>query len=298
MRSEALAGYLFASPWIIGFLVFTIGPIIASIVFSFCDYDVLHQPRWVGVQNYHEWLTDDWARLSKAFVNVAFLAGIGIPLGIMTGLGIAMLLNTKVKGMSWYRTFYYLPSIVPAVAGAYLWMWIMNPQYGLLNGLWSATLTAWFHLAPPGWLTTEAWAKPGLIIWGLWGAGGGMILWLAGLQGIPQQLYEAAELDGANAWQKFRAVTLPMLSPYMFFNLIMGTIGALQMFDQVYLATGGGPVDATMVPVLLLFNNGFNYFKMGYASALAWIIFAIILSLALVQIKLAPRWVHYEAEKK
>ncbi|MDO8588833.1 MAG: extracellular solute-binding protein [Armatimonadota bacterium] len=298
MRGEALAGYVFASPWIIGFLVFTIGPIIASIIFSFCDYDVLHDARWVGLQNYREWFTDDWKHLSKAFVNVAFLSAIGIPLGIVTGLGIAMLLNTKVKGMSWYRTVYYLPSIVPAVAAAFLWLWIMNPEYGLLNGLWKATLTTWFGLSPPGWFASEAWAKPGLIVWGIWGAGGGMILWLAGLQGIPQQLYEAADLDGANWLQKFRNVTLPMLSPYMFFNLIMGTIGALQMFDQVYLTTLGGPVEATMVPVLLLFNNGFTYFKMGYASALAWIIFAIILTLALVQLKLAPRWVHYESEKK
>jgi ABC-type sugar transport system permease subunit len=209
-----------------------------------------------------------------------------------------MLLNAKVKGMSWYRTIYYLPSIVPAVASAFLWMWIMNPQFGLLNGLWHATLTAWFGIPAPGWFGSEAWAKPGLIVWGLWGAGGGMILWLAGLQGIPQQLYEAADLDGANWWQRFRHVTLPMLSPYMFFNLIMGTIGALQMFDQVYLTTAGGPVNATMVPVLLLFNNGFTYFSMGYASALAWIIFAIILTLALTQLKLAPRWVHYESEKK
>ncbi|MDO8682369.1 MAG: extracellular solute-binding protein [Armatimonadota bacterium] len=298
MRGEALAGYLFASPWIIGFLVFTIGPIVASIIFSFCDYDVLHQARWVGLQNYREWLTDDWARLSKSFVNVAFLSAIGIPLGILTGLSIAMLLNAKIKGMSWYRTVYYLPSIVPAVAAAFLWMWIMNPKFGLLNGAWNATLTTWFGLKAPGWFASELWAKPALIVWGLWGAGGGMILWLAGLQGIPQQLYEAAEIDGANKWQKFRAVTLPMLSPYMFFNLIMGTIGALQMFDQVYLATGGGPADATIVPVLLLFNNGFTYFKMGYASALAWIIFAIILTLALIQIKIAPRWVHYESEKK
>jgi ABC-type sugar transport system permease subunit/ABC-type glycerol-3-phosphate transport system substrate-binding protein len=298
MRGEAVAGYLFASPWILGFLVFTIGPIIASIIFSFCDYDVLHAARWVGMQNYREWLTDDWPRLAKAFINVGYLSAVGIPLGIVTGLGIAMLLNTKVKGMSWYRTIYYLPSIVPAVASAFLFMWIMNPDIGLLNAFWHSTLTAWFKIPAPGWFATEAWAKPGLIIWGLWGAGGGMILWLAGLQGIPQALYEAAELDGANWYQKFMAVTLPMLSPYMFFNLIMGTIGALQMFEQIRLTTMGGPVDATLVPVLLLFNNGFMYFKMGYASALAWIIFAIILCLALAQLKLAPRWVHYESEKK
>lgn len=331
MRSEAIAGYTFASPWLIGFLVFTIGPIVASIVFSFCDYDVLHEARWVGFGNYGQLFTYDWGVFSKSLYNAAFLAVIGLPMGIVAGLSIALLLNANVKGMSWYRTLYYLPSIVPVVASAVLWLWVLNPQFGILNAAWKATLTPWFGLAAPGWMSQPAeffgvlswlWtrtlgalglampgilaqpasylgAKSALITMGLWGAGGGMIIWLAGLKGIPLSYYEAAEIDGANVWQKFRAVTLPMLSPYIFFNLIMGTIGVLQTFDNVYVMTSGqgGPVDATLMPVLLLFNKAFRYFSMGYASALAWILFIIILAFTLFQLKMAPRWVHYEAEK-
>ena len=331
MKSEARAGYLFASPWIVGFLIFMIGPIVASIVFSFCDYDVLHDARWVGMGNYHGLMTYDWHVFSKTLYNAAFLALIGLPLGIATGLAIAMLLNTDVKGLSWYRTLYYLPSIVPIVASAVLWLWVLNPQYGLVNAAWRGTITQWFGLQPPGWLSQPgeffgvlSWlwqhtlgavcvgmpgilahpasylgAKSALVVMGLWGAGGGMIIWLAGLKGIPQQFYEAAEIDGASAWQKFRNVTIPMLSPYIFFNLIMGSIAVLQTFDNVYVMTNGsgGPVDATLVPVLYLFNKAFRYFSMGYASALAWILFAIILAFTLFQLKMAPRWVHYEAEK-
>lgn len=331
MRGEAMAGYAFASPWILGFLVFMIGPIVASVVFSFCDYDVLHPARWVGLENYRGLMTYDWGLFSKALYNAAFLASIGLPLGIVTGLAIAMLLNANVKGMSWYRTLYYLPAIVPIVASAVLWLWVLNPQYGIVNAAWRATVTAWFGLQPPGWMSQAgeffgllAWlwqhtlgalgvglpavlahppaylgAKSALVTMGLWGAGGGMIIWLAGLKGIPTSYYEAADIDGASAWQKFRAVTIPMLSPYIFFNLIMGTIGVLQTFDNVYVMTNGsgGPVDSTLVPVLYLFNKAFRYFSMGYASALAWILFAIILAFTLFQLKMAPRWVHYEAEK-
>ncbi|MCL6520706.1 MAG: extracellular solute-binding protein [Armatimonadetes bacterium] len=297
-KAETVAGYLFASPWIVGFLVFTIGPIIASIIFSFCDYDVLHPARWVGLLNYRELLIDDWSKYtSKALYNAGFLALFGLPLTLITGLAIAMLLNTKVGGMTWYRTIYYLPSIVPVVANAILWIWVLNPEYGLINAAWRATLGQWFALPAPLWLTHEKTAKPALILMGLWGAGGGMILWLAGLQGVPQHLYEAAEIDGANWWSKFWNVTFPMITPYLFFNLIMGTIGVLQTFETVYIMTGGGPVDSTLVPVLYLFNCAFTYFKMGYASALAWILFIIVLILTLVQLKLAPRWVHYEGER-
>lgn len=297
MRGEAAAGYIFASPWIIGFIIFTFGPIVASIVFSFCDYDVLSDARFVGLNNYHELLSADWPILAKSLTNAAFLSGFGIPLGIVTGLAIAMLLNAKVRGMTWYRTIYYLPSILPVVAVAVLWIWVLNPNFGIVNAMWKVTVGDWFNLRPPGWLSAPEWSKPALILMGLWGAGGGMILWLAGLQGVPQQLYEAAEIDGAGPWQKFRHVTLPMLTPYLFFNIIIGTIGALQTFDSVYIMTKGGPVDSTLVPVLYLFNNAFTYFKMGYASALAWILFIIILALTLAQLKLSPRWVHYEADK-
>lgn len=329
MRGEAAAGFLFASPWIVGFLVFTLGPILASLLFSFCDYDVLHPPRWVGLRNYAEllgigslqlhWLEgigeirSVWqalqttrylgvtAQLSdpimwKSLYNAIYLSVIGIPLGIALSLALAMLLNTKVRGMHWYRTAYYLPSITPVLAAALLWPYLLNPDLGPINSIWRHTLTEWFSWPAPSWLAGEEWSKPAYILVGLWGAGGGMILWLAGLQGIPQHLYEAADLDGANAWQRFRHVTLPQLTPYIFFQFLMGTIASLQRFTDVYVMSGttGGPVDSTMVPVLYLFNNAFQYFKMGYASAWAWILFLLVLSLALAQLRLAPRWVHYE----
>lgn len=305
-REEARAGFFFAAPWVIGFVLLTAGPILVSIFLSFCDYDVLHQARFVGVNNYVELLGKDSYYLKTSLVNVTYIAVIGIPLGIVTSLSVAMLLNAKVSGMSFYRTFFYLPSIVPIVASAVLWAWVLNgdPNRGLLNALWKSTLGQWFGLAAPGWFGAAEWAKPGLILQGLWGAGSGMILWLAGLQGVPTHLYEAANLDGAGWWAKFRHVTIPMLSPYIFFNLIMGTIGALQEFERPYVLSGGdpsrpmGPVDSMLMPVVYLFKNAFQYFKMGYASALAWILFLIILALTLIQLKLAPRWVHYEADRK
>jgi ABC-type sugar transport system permease subunit/ABC-type glycerol-3-phosphate transport system substrate-binding protein len=332
MRGEAAAGLLFAAPWIIGFLVFTLGPILASMLFSLCDYDVLHAPRYVGLRNYAQllglrslqlhWLEgareirSGWDALQtsrylgltgeptdpimwRSLYNALYLSAIGIPLGIVVSLSLAMLLNTKVRGMHWYRTAYYLPSITPILAAALLWPYILNPDLGPINTLWRHTVGVWFGWPAPPWLAGEDWSKPAYILMGLWGAGGGMILWLAGLQGIPQHLYEAADLDGANAWQRFRHVTLPMLTPYLFFNLIMGTIGSLQRFTDVYVMSGttGAPVDSTMVPVLYLFNNAFEYFKMGYASAWAWIIFLLVLALAVAQLRIAPRWVHYEGER-
>jgi len=296
-QGEAIAGFLFASPWILGFLIFMIGPIVASIIFSFCDYDVLHPARWVGFKNYMDLMGDDWYFFRKTLVNVGFLAALGLPLGMITSLSIAMLLNTKIGGMTWYRTIYYLPSIVPIVANAILWIWVLNPEFGLIDAAWKATISPWFGIAAPAWLTNEHWVKPALILMGLWGAGGGMILWLAGLQGVPQHLYEAADIDGATWWSRFWNVTIPMLTPYIFFNLIMGTIGVLQTFEIIYIMTKGGPVDASQVPVYYLFQNAFQYFKMGFASAIAWLLFAVILALSLTQVKLAGRWVHYEGEK-
>ncbi len=303
-RGEAVAGYLMAGPWILGFLLLTAGPILASILFAFCDYDVLHAPRYIGASNFQTLFTDDRELITKALFNVGYLAAIGIPLGMATGLAIAMLLNTNVKGMSYYRTAFYIPSIVPGVASAVLWAWLLagDPSKGLLNAVWKSTLTDWFGLTPPGWFGVAEWAKPGLIFQGLWGAGGGMILWLAGLQSVPSNLYEAAQIDGARGWKQFRHVTLPMLSPYIFFQLIMGTIAALQEFDRVYILGGGtggtGPLDSLLVPVLYLFNNAFRYFKMGYASAIAWVIFLIILALTLLQWQGQKYWVHYETDKK
>ncbi len=304
-RQEATAGYVFAAPWIIGFVALTAGPILVSIFLSFCDYDVMHPARFVGLNNYADLLGRDSYYLSVSLKNVLYLAAVGIPLGLSTSLAIALLLNAKVSGMSLYRTFFYVPAIVPVVASAVLWTWILNadPNRGLLNAGWQATLGTWFHVPPPGWLGAAQWAKPALILNGLWGAGAGMILWLAGLQGVPVHLYEAADLDGAGLLTKFRHVTLPMLSPYILFNLIMGTINALQEFDRPYVLTGGdpskpiGPVDSLLLPVMYLFKNAFQYFKMGYASALAWILFVLILTLTVIQLKAAQKWVYYESEK-
>ncbi|MFQ6097537.1 MAG: ABC transporter permease subunit, partial [Armatimonadota bacterium] len=286
-RAEHAAGYLFASPWLVGFTIVTAGPIVASIILSFCRYDVLQPPQFVGLANYRDMLFHDplfWKSLGNTWYMV-----LGVPLGMVVGLGVAMLLNTNVRGLSGYRTAYYLPAIVPTVASSILWMWVLNPQYGLINvGIKGA-----FGAAGPNWLTDPAWAKPSIILMGLWAAGQGMIIWLAGLKGIPRQLYEAAEIDGAGPFRQFLHVTLPMLSPYIFFNLIMGIIGTFQIFNQAYIMTQGGPVDSTLFYVYYLFNNGFRYFQMGYASALAWALFLLILALTLVQLRLAPKWVHY-----
>lgn len=301
-RHETRWGYLFISPWIIGFLVFTLGPMVASLFFSFTQYGVLTEARWVGAKNYVDLFQGDWNLLLKAFGNVVFLAVVGIPLGLVAGLAIAMLLNQDIKGMRFYRTAYYLPSIVPGVVTVILWMYILNadPSRGLINQLWQGTIQQWFAINPPGWLSEEVWAKPSLVLMGLWGAGGGMILWLAGLKGVPRTLYEAASIDGATPQQQFFTITIPQLSPLIFFNVVMGFIGSLQTFDSIYIITrgeGAGANDTLLVPVYHLFQNAFKYFRMGYASALAWLIFAMILAITGLQFWLSKRWVHYEVEK-
>ncbi len=301
-RAESRWAYIFLAPWIFGFLVFTLGPMLASLFFSFTQYNVLSEPRWVGLANFQELRADEQQLLAKSFANVLYLGGIGVPLGLMTGLAIALLLNQAVRGMNYYRTAFYLPSIVPLVATTVLWIFILNadPNRGLINGLWKDTIQVWFGTPPPGWLSVEQWAKPSLILMGLWGAGGGMVLWLAGLKAVPTTLYEAASIDGASPRQQFWSVTLPQLSPLIFFNTVMGLIGALQQFESSYIITGGngaGPSDSLLTPVYLLFRNGFAYFKMGYASALAWVIFVIVLLITGIQFWLSKRWVHYEGKK-
>lgn len=292
-RRQTAAGFLFAAPWITGMLLLTAGPIVVSLVYSFCRYDVLHPARFVGLENYRRLLSDDplfWRSLG----NTAYMM-LGVPLGMTVGLAIAMLLNTRVRGMQVYRTVFYLPAIVPMVAASILWIWVLNPEVGLVNSLLRTVGVS----DPPNWLQSSSWllgSKAAIILMGLWSAGSGMIIWLAGLKGIPSHLYEAAEIDGAGAWSRFLHITLPMLSPYIFFNLVMGIIGTMQVFTQAYIMTQGGPDDSTMFYAYYLFNNAFRYFRMGYASALAWILFVVILALTLVQLRLAPRWVHYEAE--
>ncbi|MGZ5504532.1 MAG: extracellular solute-binding protein, partial [Chthoniobacterales bacterium] len=286
-RSQWRGGWLTASPWIIGFVVLTGGPILFSIIISFCDYDILNPARFIGLTNYRTMFTEDplfW----KAIGNTLYMV-IGIPLGMALSLGIAMLLNLEIRGVAVWRTFFYLPSIVPAVASSILWIWIFNPSTGLMN---SVLLSLGIH--GPNWLQDEHTSKPALIIMGLWSAGGGMIIWLAGLKGISATYYEAAALDGANAWQRFRYVTLPLLSPYIFFNIIMGLIATLQIFTQAFIMTMGGPVDSTLFYAYHLFNKAFRFLQMGYASALGWFLFLAVFALTLLQLKLSKRWVHYE----
>jgi multiple sugar transport system permease protein len=288
-RKEAWAGWMFASPWMIGFICFTGGPIFCSLVMSFCTYDAMKPSHFVGVRNYHEMFTSQplfW----KALWNTVYMV-IGVPLGMAFGLGVAMLLDAKVKGLSFYRTLFYMPSIVPGVASALLWLLIFNPNNGILNWAMEAV-----GLPRLNWLSDISWSKPSLILQGLWGAGSGMIVWLAGLKEIPLDLYEAASIDGAGVFQRFRYVTLPMLTPYIFFNMVMGLIGTFQIFDAAYLMTSGGPVNSTLFYAYGLFNEAFRFMHMGYASALAWILFAVIFALTLFQLRMAKRWVHYQGE--
>lgn len=290
-------GLLFISPWIIGFLIFTVYPICASIYYSLCGYDGISAPHFVGLHNYKTLLMDD-PLFRKALWNTLYMVAVGLPIGLAVSLALAFLLNLPIRGMSFYRTLYYLPSITPVVATSALWMWLLNPQVGLINEVIRhfSSFMRLCHmpgLDTPGWLIDPVYAKPALILMGLWGAGGGMIIYLAGLQDVPVQLYEAAELDGASSWQRLVNVTLPSLSPIILFNLVMGLIGSFQYFTQVYVMTSGGPQDATRFYALYLFENAFVNFKMGYASAMAWVLFLLTLVVTLFVFKTSVKWVYY-----
>ncbi len=287
-RARALLkGLLFTSPFTIGFLAFTLYPLLASLYYSFTEYAILTAPRWVGVQNYANLFTHDdlfWI----ALWNTLYFTLLAVPSGLLASLALAMALNVRIRGMSLYRTIYFLPTLVPTVALAVLWLWMFNPQYGILNRLLSVC-----GLPTLGWLADIRLAKPALVLMGLWGVGQTVVIFLAGLQDVPVQLYEAAEIDGANGLQKAIYVTIPMLTPVILFNLIMGIIGGFQYFTQAYIMTNGGPVNATLFYALYLYRNGFQYIKMGYASALAWILFVIILACILVVFRTSRGWVYY-----
>lgn len=284
--------YLAISPWIVGFLFFTGGPIIASIYFSFTDWNVLSAPRWIGLGNYVELTTVDqifWV----ALYNTAFYTVGHVPLTFVVALGAALLLNQKVPLIPFLRTVYYLPTVTAGVAVSILWLWIFNPEFGLVNYALS-----FLGIPGPGWLASKEWAKPALIIMSAWGFGEAMVILLAGLQGVPDHLYEAAKIDGATPWHEFRHVTLPMLSPVIFFVLIVSIINSFQVFTNVWVMTRGGPADATLMYVLQMYLKAFSDLKMGYTSAMAWILFVIILTLTIVQFRFANRWVYYEGDTK
>jgi multiple sugar transport system permease protein len=289
-RRSLYAALAFISPWLVGLGVFTLYPIIASFYYSLCDYSVLQPAQFVGGANYADLARDEvfWRSLR----NTALYAAFALPLGLIVSLGLALLLNTGVRGMTLYRTIFFLPSLVPFVALAVLWLWIFNGENGVLNYFLSL-----LGIRGPGWLADPAWTKPALVIAGIWGVGQAIVIYLAGLQDVPVHLYEAADLDGAGWWDRIRHVTLPMISPVILFNLIMGIIGTLQYFTVPYVMTPQGqPARSAYFYTMYLYDNAFVYLKMGYASAMAWILFMIIILLTGLALRLTARHVHYEGE--
>ena len=296
-QREAVEGYLYVLPWVLGFLIFIFGPVLASFYLSFTDYSMLAPPKWYGLGNYSRIFTERlfW----KSVSNTIYYAAIFVPLGLLASLGCALLLNQNVRGRAFFRAVYFLPSITPTVASVILWAWIFHPAVGLMNHFLGM---AGVHPGP-GWLSSTRWSKPAMIIISLWASAGGgnMLIFLAGLQGVPTELYEAAGIDGASSWQRLWRITLPLLSPAMFFNLLLGIIGALQMFTLAYVATtgydvpAGGPAGSTLFYMVNLYNYAFDYWEMGYGSALAWVFFLVVMILTYVQLRAAKSWVYYEA---
>lgn len=285
---DYLGGYLFLLPNFAGFLVFTSLPVLASLFLSFVKWDLLTAPEWVGIENFVKVMKD---QLFWKYVGNTMFLMIGIPVGMFASLGLALVMNRKLRGMVFFRTVYFLPSISAGVALCMLWRWIYNPDFGLLN-----SFLANVGISGPQWLSSTVWAKPALMIMGLWTSMGGynMILYLAGLQGVDPQLYEAAEIDGASGWQKFWNVTWPMLTPTTFFIFVMSVIGGFQGgFEAAYIMTGGGPAGATTTISFYIYNNAYQWFKMGYAASIAWFLFIVILVVTLFNWKYGGKVVHY-----
>ncbi|HLH72235.1 MAG TPA: sugar ABC transporter permease [Chloroflexota bacterium] len=293
-RQEAIQGLLLVSPWIAGLVIFIVGPVLASLYLSFTDYNVLRPPRFVGIQNYVTAFTAD--QLFPIAINrtVTYVILV-VPTVILGSLGLALLLNRGVPGTSLFRTVFFMPSLVPVVASAILWVWIFQPQVGLLN-----YLLRLIGIQGPAWLGSSSTALPSLVLVTFWGSVGGttMIIFLAGLQGVPAELYDAAAIDGAGNWRKFWHVTLPMLSPTMLFNVVLGIIGAFQVFSIAYVATNGGPAYATWFYVYYLFQQGFNFYHMGYAAAMAWIFLVLVLAFTYLQVRWSQHWVYYEGGER
>lgn len=291
-RREEITGWLMASPWILGMIIWILVPFGWAAYLSFTDYVILKPPRFVGLANFQRMLFED--RLFWIAMRVTTIyAVVSVPLQIILGLFLAVLLNTRIRGLAWLRTIYYLPAVLSGVAVSFLWMWVFSKDWGILNYLLSLV-----GIQGPSWLMSEKWALPSMIIMSLWGVGGGLVIYLAALQGVPTELYEAAEVDGAGRLRRFWHITLPMISPVLLFQLIMGIINALQTFTQGYVMTNGGPNNATLFFLLYLWRNAFDYLKMGYASALAWAIFTYILILTVLVLRSSEAWVFYAGEIK
>ena len=291
-RHETILGWLMVSPWLIGFICFSALPMFASLIISFTEWDMLSKPEWVGFENYKTLFFEDPLALHSLNITILFTI-VSIPLNIVFGLALAMLLNTSIRGLAIFRTIFYLPAILSGVAVALMWRWIFSTEFGLLNALLSM-----IGIEGPAWLTDRIWVLPSFVIMRLWSVGGGMIIYLAGLQSIPTNLYEAANIDGANWWHRTRFITLPMLSPTIFFQLIVGFIFSMQIFTEAFIMTNGGPADASLFYLLYLYRQAFQYFDMGYASALAWVLFVVILVLTIILFKTGKSWVYYELDTK
>lgn len=288
-RDELKWAFIFVSPWILGFAVFLGYPVVASLFYSFCDYSVLKSPTFIGLGNYRDLMDDDvfWVSLKNTLV----FGAVALPLGLIMSVGLAALLHLNAVGRTFFRAVFFIPSLVPVVANAIVWMWLFNGDYGLINaGLRLVGVEG--H----SWLTETTYAMPALMLMSLWGVGQSIVIFLAAFQEVPVEMYEAAELDGASMWQKFLRVTLPLISPVIYFQLITGVIGVLQIFAAPYIMTGynGAPARSTLFYTEYLYNNAFRYLKMGYACAMAWILFLIILGLTWGSIKLSARYVHYQ----
>jgi multiple sugar transport system permease protein len=286
-QREEIAGWLFIAPAVLGVLIWLAGPMIYSVWLSMTDWDLIRSPRFVGGANFVRMAND--SLFYKSLWVTLYYTAFHVPLTLVLAFLVALLLNTNTRGIAFFRTLYYLPSIVPAVANSVLWIWIFNSEFGLLN-----LLLRNLGMNKVLWLQDPRTALPALIIMSLWSLGGTMIIYLAGLNGIPEQLYEAAKIDGAGSWARFWKITLPMMTPVIFFNLILQIIGSFQVFTASYLMTRGGPNYATNFYVLYLFDNAFSWFDMGYAAALAWVLFFIILALSMLVFRSGSRWVYYE----
>jgi len=289
-HSQSALAYLFISPWVIGFLVFGLYPFAASIYYSLCQYDVLRVPKFIGLRNYRDLLLHDpyfW----KAIYNTLYYTVLRVPLNIAGSLLLAVLVNQSVRGIRLFRTAYFLPSVVSGVAISAIWMWIFNPQYGILNALLEMV-----GIQGPAWLGSTTWAKPSLVLMSLWSIGGGrMLVFLAALQGIPTQLYESVAIDGGGKWRQFTHVTLPLISPVLFLWLIIEIMFSFQIFTEAYVMTQGGPLNSTLFYNLYLYIKAFDDFQMGYASSLAWLLLLMTLAITIVQFRLSKKWVYYEA---
>lgn len=290
-RQEAVWAYVFLLPFIAGVIIWQAGPLLLSLYHSFTDYDVLTDPKWVGLKNYERMWNDKlfWT----ALINTVIYTVMAVTIYMVFALGGALLLNATVRGIRFFRVVVYLPSQLPIVASAFIFLWIFEPNFGIANYVLQL-----FGVPPQKWLFDPVLAKPTLAIMGIWGIGTGIIIFLAGLQSVPESLYDAAKVDGAGNVRQFWHVTLPLISPVLLFNLIIAIIGSFQVFDLAYLMTKGGPGTETLFFVLYIFRNAFELFKMGYASALAWVFFLIVLVLTFLNFRFARRWVHYEVDAK